>query len=71
MGTLREILEAGLSAGAPENEHPLFPGAVALLMRDGFVIEQEAVGDAVLYTADDDGPHGILPALRRAVILGP
>jgi CubicO group peptidase (beta-lactamase class C family) len=43
--TLRQILLPGLTA-AP---HPLYPGAVALLLKHGEVVENAVVGDAVRY----------------------
>lgn len=48
MSTLRDLLEAGLHA-TPDSDHPRYPGAVALVMRDGEIIEQVAVGEAVRY----------------------
>ncbi len=42
---VRAVLEAGL-VGRP---HPAFPGAVALVLRDGAVVAHEAVGHALRY----------------------
>ena len=50
MSAIRAVLEAGL-VGRP---HPAYPGAVALVLRDGQVVAQEAVGHAVRY-ADASG----------------
>jgi CubicO group peptidase (beta-lactamase class C family) len=43
--SVRDVLEAGL-VGRP---HPAYPGAVALVLRDGSVIASEAVGHAFRY----------------------
>ncbi len=40
---VREMLEGGLS-GRP---HPAYPGAVAVVLRDGEVVVHEAVGYAL------------------------
>ncbi|NED94078.1 beta-lactamase family protein [Phytoactinopolyspora alkaliphila] len=64
MGTLQETLESGLKAETAGCDHPLYPGAVALLMHDGAVVEQATVGDAVLYTAGDDGLRPLPPGQR-------
>lgn len=54
MGTLRELLESGLG---PSPVRPLYPGAVALLMKDGEIFGYDAVGEAVRYGANQDGPY--------------
>jgi DNA-binding MurR/RpiR family transcriptional regulator/CubicO group peptidase (beta-lactamase class C family) len=45
MTPIRAVLEAGLT-GRP---HPTYPGAVALVLHDGAVVEHEAVGFALRY----------------------
>lgn len=47
---IRAVLESGLT-GRP---HPAYPGAVALVLRDGHVVAHEAVGHALRY-AEADG----------------
>ncbi|AYY13444.1 class A beta-lactamase-related serine hydrolase [Actinobacteria bacterium YIM 96077] len=68
MSKLRDLLDAELYAEPPRShtaqqlgggdqppQRGLYPGAVALLMRDGEVLDHVAVGDAVRYGAADDG----------------
>lgn len=62
MGTLRELLESGLE---PSPDRPLFPGAVALVLRDGDVIGYEAVGESVRYGGGPDGPFLLSATDRR------
>lgn len=61
MSSLHEALSAGL-VGSPR---PLFPGAVALIVRDGVPDPVVVVGDAVRY-ADADGT--LLPAGERVAM---
>ncbi len=58
MTTIRAVLEAGLT-GRP---HPAYPGAVALVLHDGRIVAQDAVGHAVRY-ADASGTE--LPATEQ------
>jgi CubicO group peptidase (beta-lactamase class C family) len=62
MGNLHDLLESGL--GPADGEHPLFPGAVALVMRDGEIVHEAAAGEAVRYGADGNGP-ALLPLDER------
>jgi DNA-binding MurR/RpiR family transcriptional regulator/CubicO group peptidase (beta-lactamase class C family) len=50
VASLRQVLTSGLS----DRPHPLYAGAVALVMRDGVIDSHEAVGYAVRY-ADSEG----------------
>ena len=59
--SIREVLEAGL-IGRP---HPVYPGAVALVLRDGRVVALEAVGEALRY-ADAAGTE--LPETERIAV---
>lgn len=61
MHRLREVLTSGLT-GSPR---PLYPGAVALVMRDGSRQPAVAAGDALRY-ADADGTE--LPIDRRVAM---
>jgi DNA-binding MurR/RpiR family transcriptional regulator/CubicO group peptidase (beta-lactamase class C family) len=54
MATLRQTLATGLT-GRP---HPLYAGAVGLVMRDGVVLSEAAVGHALRYA---DGHGSALP----------
>ena len=58
MASLRQALTSGLS----DRPHPLYAGAVVLVMRDGAVAEHEAVGHALRY-ADADG--SLLPDAQQ------
>ena len=58
MTSLRQALTSGLS----DRPHPLYAGAVVLVMRDGSVEAHEAVGHALRY-ADGDGT--LLPDARQ------
>ncbi|HEX6498716.1 MAG TPA: serine hydrolase domain-containing protein [Micromonosporaceae bacterium] len=58
MRSLRDLLAEGLSA----QPRPWYPGAVALILRDGRVLHHAAIGDAVRY-ADRAGT--LLPDVDR------
>ena len=63
---IRRVLEAGLT-GRP---HPAYPGAVAIVVRNGVVDAVEAVGHALRY-ADADGaelPAGEQVAMRPEIL---
>ncbi|WP_166350246.1 serine hydrolase domain-containing protein [Phytoactinopolyspora limicola] len=65
MSTLRRLLQDGLAPGPEPSAHPRFPGAVALLLRDGAVVDHVAVGDAVRYGPGPDGPTLLPPDERQ------
>ena len=48
--TLRELLLRGLTS----TPYPLYAGAVAVILRDGEVVDHAVVGDAVRYGAKAD-----------------
>ncbi|WP_162448599.1 serine hydrolase domain-containing protein [Phytoactinopolyspora mesophila] len=64
MSRLRQLLEAGLRTDTSQHTHPRYPGAVALVMRNGELIEKAAVGDAVRY---GPGPELLSPDEREAM----
>ncbi|MFN8622346.1 MAG: serine hydrolase [Chloroflexota bacterium] len=61
VGTLEEALRSGL-AGRP---HPLYAGAVAVILRDGRVVAEAAVGDALRYA---DARGTLLPEAERVPV---
>lgn len=69
MDRLRHILEAGLHTDGNDRRHPLYPGAVALVMHDGRVSDHAVVGDAVSYGSGDEGPVPLPPDDRVAMAL--
>lgn len=57
MSPLQHAVAAGL-----DGDRPLYPGAVALVMRDGTCLDRVALGDAVRY---GPGAHVLPPEQRR------
>jgi CubicO group peptidase (beta-lactamase class C family) len=60
--TVRDVLVAGLPT---DSHHGMYPGAVALVARDGVADPPVAVGEAIRYA---DGQGTVLPAAERAPV---